>query len=297
LAEANDESGGSVGIVRIMWPGRRPAVFRFGVLRRPPTLRVGLALALLLLLAGCGGGGYTWAWYILIPTTAEGRINLFYMLRGFELTVILAALSFTFGSAIGLFLAILRRSHSRGLRVFVATYISVVRAIPTFVLLLWIYYALPVLVQSLPSEIQNLPGIYELTHLTPLSAATLTLALSAGAFMSEIFRAGIEGVPRGHMEAALSLGMSRAQMMRRIVLPQATRRMLPPTASQFIQTIKDSALASTIGLQELTRRASELQVQTYRPLEIYTLLALEYLVVVLALSYVAHVIERRTQID
>ena len=248
-------------------------------------------------LAGCGTGGYYWAWYVVMPTTPQGKINFFYMVAGFELTLELAGLALVFGVLIGLVLALLRRSHSRALRVFVQSYVGFVRAIPTFVLLLWIYYALPVMVQSLAPEVQALPGIYGMTHLTPLSAATMTLALSAGAFLSEIFRAGIEGIPRGHVEAALSVGMSHWQAMRQIVLPQALRRMLPPTASQFIQTLKDSALASTIGLRELTRRVSELQVQTYRPLELYTFLALEYLLLILVLSYLARVMERRIQID
>lgn len=262
-----------------------------------PIKRLAIVAIAALPLWGCGGGGYYWAWYVVLPTTPEGKVNFYYMIAGFELTIELAGLALFFGVLIGLFLAILGRSHSALLRTFVRWYVSCVRAIPTFVLLLWIYYALPVLVQSVPPEVQAWPGIYAMTHLTPLSAATMTLALSAGAFLSEIFRAGIEGIPRGHTEAALSVGMSRSQAMRRIVLPQALRRMLPPTASQFIQTLKDSALASTIGLRELTRRVSELQVQTYRPLELYTFLALEYLLIIIFLSYLVRVMERRIQID
>lgn len=259
--------------------------------------RLGLAAASTLLLTGCGSGGYDWAWYVVLPTTPEGTINFFYMVTGFALTIQLAGLALIFGVLIGLILAVLGRSQSGILRRSVRIYVGFVRAIPTFVLLLWIYYALPVMVQSLPPEIRAIPGILAMTHLTPLSAAAMTLALSAGAFLSEIFRAGIESVPRGHVEAALSVGMSHGQAMRRIVLPQALRRMLPPTASQFIQTLKDSALASTIGLRELTRRVSELQVQTYRPLELYTFLALEYLLIIIILTYLVRVMERRIVID
>ena len=278
------------------------ARFRFALSRCTQLLKSHCvrALALMgmaLVLAGCASGGYNWGWYVVLPTTEEGRTNFFYLIEGFGYTLQLTVLGFSFGVVIGLVLAVLGRSHSPILRAFVRGYIGFARAIPTFVLLLWVYYALPVLMQSLTPEISNLPGIYHLTHLSALSAAALTLALSSGAFLSEIFRAGIEGIPRGHVEAALSVGMSRGQAMRRIVLPQALRRMLPPTASQFIQTVKDSALASTIGYRELTRRVSELQNQTYKPLELYTFLAIEYLIIIIFLSYLVRVMERRIAID
>jgi His/Glu/Gln/Arg/opine family amino acid ABC transporter permease subunit len=156
------------------------------VVARWPIRRLGVLAIATLLLSGCGGGGYYWAWYVVMPTTAEGKVNFFYMVAGFQLTIELAGLALIFGVLIGLVLAVLGRSPSRILRTFVRSYVSCVRAIPTFVLLLWIYYALPVMVQSLPSEVQTLPGIYAMTHLTPLSAATMTLALSAGAFLSEM---------------------------------------------------------------------------------------------------------------
>jgi len=263
----------------------------------PGRPRAILALGLALLIAGCTGGGYTWGWYVVMPTTDEGRTNFFYLIAGFNYTLQLTALGFGMGVVIGLILAVLGMSHSPILRTFVRGYIAFARAIPTFVLLLWVYYALPVLMQSLPPEVANLPGIYHITNLSPLTAAALTLALSAGAFLSEIFRAGIEGIPKGHVEAARSVGMSRSQSLRRIVLPQALRRMLPPTASQFIQTTKDSALASTIGFRELTRRVSELQNQTYKPLELYTFLAIEYLIIIIFLTYLVRVMERRITID
>lgn len=259
--------------------------------------RIALLSGMALMLTGCGGGGYTWGWYVVMPTTDEGRTNFFYLIAGFGYTLQLTALGFVFGVIIGLILAVLGRSSNPILNSFVRGYITLARSIPTFVLLLWVYYALPVLMQSLPPEVSNLPGIWHITNLSPLTAAALTLALSSGAFLSEIFRAGIEGVPRGHVEAALSVGMSRGQAMRRIVLPQALRRMLPPTASQFIQTMKDSALASTIGFRELTRRVSELQNQTYKPLELYTFLAIEYLIIIIFLSYLVRVMERRIAID
>lgn len=262
--------------------------------------RVAWAAALacsILLLAGCSAGGYDWAWYVVLPLTDQGRANFIYLISGFRYTIELTIVGFAFGVALGLLLALLNRTRSRILQAVVRGYLSLMRSIPTFVLLLWMYYALPVIIQSLPPSIASLPGITDVAHLSARTAAAITLALSSGAFLSEIFRAGIEGVPKGHVEAALALGMSQSQAMRRIVLPLALRRMLPPTASQFVQTVKDSALASTIGFRELTRRVAELQNVTFRPLELYTFLAIEYFVIIIVLSYLVRMMERRIVVD
>lgn len=249
------------------------------------------------LLSGCGGGGYDWAWDVVLPLTEEGQVHFFYLVAGFGTTLQLAATALIFGLMIGVIMALLARSQDEVLLGLVHGYVGLLRAVPTFVLLLWVYYTVPILGESLPRWAHSIPGLYYITHLSPLTAAALTLALSSGAFLSEIIRTGIESVPKGQIEAARSLGLSRAQTMRRIILPQALRRMIPPIGSQFIQTIKDSALASAIGLQELTRRASELQVQTYRPLEIYTFLALEYIVIVVVLTWIVRRLESRLRID
>jgi His/Glu/Gln/Arg/opine family amino acid ABC transporter permease subunit len=260
--------------------------------------KTALAVAAVLLLAGCSRvSGYDWAWYIILPVTDQGRTYFFYLISGFRFTIELSIAGFALGVVIGLVLALLGRSQNPIVQALIRGYLSLLRAIPTFVLLLWIYYALPVILQSLHPDIAALPILSTLSNLSARTAAVVTLALSSGAFLSEIFRAGIESVPKGHVEAALALGMTQSQTMRRIVLPQALRRMLPPTASQFVQTVKDSALASTIGFRELTRRASELQNITFRPLELYTFLALEYLIIILALSYLVRQMERRIVID
>ena len=257
-----------------------------------------LALASALALAGCSGeSGYNWAWDVVLPLTDEGTRHFFYLTAGFITTFQLAGMALFFGLIIGVIMALLARSEDEVLQAFVRGYVGLLRAVPTFVLLLWVYYTIPILAESLPPWAKSIPGITYVTHLSPMTAAAITLALSSGAFLSEILRTGIESVPRGQIEAARSLGMSQARTMRRIVLPQALRRMIPPICSQFIQTIKDSALASAIGLQELTRRASELQVQTYRPLETYTFLALEYIVIVLTLTWLVRKLEIRMRID
>jgi polar amino acid transport system permease protein len=121
----------------------------------------------------------------------------------------------------------------------------------------------------------------------------LSLALSDSAFEAEVFRAGIQSVPKGQIEAAKSLGLSWSQQMRLVVLPQAIKVILPALGNQFVYVVKMSSLISVIGLQELTRRANELNVSEYRPLEIYTLLVLEYLILILIVSYLVRRLERR----
>ena len=118
----------------------------------------------------------------------------------------------------------------------------------------------------------------------PFWGAVITLAISDSAFTAEIYRSGIQSIARGQAEASQTIGLSYAQSMRYVILPQAIRRILPPLANQFIYIVKMSAFASVIGMQELTRRANELVVTEYRPLELYSLLILEYLVLVLIIS-------------
>jgi ABC-type amino acid transport system permease subunit len=146
------------------------------------------------------------------------------------------------------------------------------------VLLLWVYYGLPVVL-----------GL----SLGVFAAGVLSLALSDAAFEAEVFRAGIQSVPRGQLEAAETLGLSGAQKFRYVVLPQAIRSILPALGNQFVYVLKMSSLVSVIGFQELTRRANELNVTEYRPLEIYTFLVVEYLVLILIASWLVRRLEAR----
>ena len=155
---------------------------------------------------------------------------------------------------------------------------EVVRAIPTLVLILWFYYGLPVSV-----------GL----DLNVFTAGMLALAFSDSAFEAEIFRAGIQSIAADHLEAARSLGMTRGQTLRYVIMPQALRRILPPLGNQFVYMLKISSLVSMIGLQELTRRARELTTVEYSPLEIFTALIVEYLVLILLASAGVRWLERR----
>ena len=132
--------------------------------------------------------------------------------------------------------------------------------------------------------------------MTP-KGAIITLAISDSAFTAEIYHSGIQSINKGQTEAAKTVGLNYAQTMRYVILPQAIKRILPPLANQFIYIVKMSAFASVIGMQELTRRANELVVTEYRPLEIYTLLILEYLVLVLIISFFVRWLERKMGSD
>lgn len=233
------------------------------------------ALLLCLGLAGCGGA---WGWYVVAPTTAQGRANLLFLLEGMRWTIALSVTAILLGVTIGLVVAMLALSGRPWLVGVARVYVEGIRAIPLLVLILWVYYGLPVVA-----------GL----SLGPFAAGVLALALSDSAFEAEIFRAGIQSIERCQHEAADALGLSFWQKFRLVVLPQALRRILPALGNQFVYMIKMSALVSVIGMQELTRRANELVVVEYRPLEIYTILVLEYLVLVLLVSALVRRLERR----
>jgi polar amino acid transport system permease protein len=150
------------------------------------------------------------------------------------------------------------------------------------VLILWVYYGLP-----------QLTGL----NLTVFWAGVIALALSDSAFQAEIFRGGIQSISRGQYEAAWSVSLNYRDTMRYVILPQAIRRILPALGNQLVYMLKMSSLVSVIGMQELTRKANELVVVEYRPLEIYTVLVLEYLVLILIVSQAVRWLERRMQSD
>ncbi len=259
---------------------------------RRPSFRPLLALPLALL-SGCSAESVA-GWRVVDPTEPKGLQHLLFLLGGFRITLGLSLAAVVAGVVLGLAGALLLRSRLGWVRGLTRALVELVRIVPLFVLLLWVYYALPILIRGMADT--TLGNFLEpLADLSPFAAATLALSANAGAFLTEIFRAGIEGVPRGQIEAARSLGMSESVTFTRIILPQALRRMLPATVNQFINTVKDSSLAAAIGLAELTRRATELQTQTYRPLELYSVLALEYLVMLLVLTWLARVVERRVR--
>ncbi|MFT4792338.1 MAG: polar amino acid transport system permease protein [Paracoccaceae bacterium] len=251
--------------------------------RRLPAMghfRMLAALGALLALTGCGAGtgGGGWGWYVVSPFTEAGRINLWFLIGGLGDTILLSAVAMAISVTLGLLVALPAITENKWGRRFNLGYVEIVRAVPILVLILWVYYGLPVVA-----------GI----AINVFWAGVLALAISDSAFEAEIFRSGIQGVDKGQTEAARTLGLSWIRTMRLVVMPQALRLILPPLANQFAYMLKMSALVSVIGMQELTRRANELVVTEYRPLEIYTVLVLEYTLLILAVSQGVRWFERR----
>jgi len=233
------------------------------------------ALILPLLLSGCGG---QLQWYVVSPATESGRANLLFLLGGLKYTLLLSITAIVISVFIGLLVALPGLAKNPVGRGFNRVYVEVVRAPPILVLILWVYYGLPIVIGLAVSVFW---------------AGVIALALSDSAFEAEIFRAGIQSIDRGQLEASDSLGLGYVDRMRYIVLPQAIRRVLPPLGNQFVYMLKMSSLVSVIGMEELTRRANELVTSQYRPLEIYSVLILEYLLLILLVSAGVRWLERR----
>ena len=202
-----------------------------------------------------------------------------FMAEGLKLTLLVAVLSIVLGSVFGLIVVLMRLAPFKPVDWTARVFIDFIRSTPLLVLLLWIFFALPILT-----------GL----SFTPLVAGVLTLSLHSAAFLGEIFRAGILSIERGQRHAALSLGMRPSQAFRRVVLPQAVGRMLPPTGNIFIGLIKDSALVSIVGVVELTWQAQVIGGYTLRELEAFTVVAFFYVVLlVIPLSLVVNYVNRR----
>lgn len=236
-------------------------------------------VGLTLLLSGCAGN---WGWYVVDPTVPSGWNNLKFLMSGLYYTLLLSITAIVISIVIGLAVALPGLSANANLRRFNRVYVEVVRAVPILVLILWVYYGLP-----------QITGL----TITVFWAGVIALALSDSAFEAEIFRAGIQSIDKGQYEASHSISLSYWDMMFYVILPQAIRRILPALGNQLVYMLKMSSLVSVIGMQELTRKANELVVVEYRPLEIYSVLVLEYLVLILIVSAGVRWLERKLQSD
>ena len=242
-------------------------------------MRILTALPAILTLSWCSSN---WRWYAVNPSTASGAPKLKFILSGLSYSVQLSATAIAISVVIGLLVALPGLSSNVWARRASRTYVELVRAVPILVLILWVYYGLP--------QVTGLSiGVFW--------AGVIALALSDSAFQAEIFRAGIQSIARGQYEAAYSVSLGYRDTMRYVILPQAIRRILPALGNQLVYMLKMSSLVSVIGMQELTRKANELVVVEYRPLEIYTVLVLEYLVLILIVSAAVRWFERRLQTD
>ncbi len=208
--------------------------------------------------------------------------NMGYVLKGVYITLGVTILSILIGLAIGLVVGILRLSKRRFISIPMVAYIEFFRNIPALVKLIWVYYMIPILMRI---------------ELSAFTSATIALGVAAGAFFAEIYRAGIEDVDRGHVEAAQSLGMSDAYTMIHIILPQAIRKMLPAFANTFISFLKFSSLVSVLGVADLTYRAQVVATQTFRPLELFTMLAVVYFFLCFILSQMVGLLETKMAVS
>jgi len=194
------------------------------------------------------------------------------ILQTFKVTV----MSIVFALIVGLFTGLGRISRVKIINRIATVYVEVIRGIPLLVQLFYIYYAMGKLVQ-----------------VPRLVAAVTAMTVCYGAYLGEIFRAGIQAIPKGQMEAALALGMSRAQAMHRIILPQTIRVVLPPVGNEFIALLKDSSLVSILAVSDLLRRGREFASKTFYYFETYTVVALVYLVLTLFFSKLVSLMEER----
>ncbi|MCG8274375.1 amino acid ABC transporter permease [Aquamicrobium sp. NLF2-7] len=216
-------------------------------------------------------GGYQFRWDV-IPQ------NMDFLLSGLQQTLIISAITLCLAMLGGLLIAVMDMSRFAALRFLALAVGEIIRNTPILVQLLWIYYVLPVAM-----------GI----NLDSWTALIVGLSIYSSAFIAEAYRAGIQAVPKGHREAAQVLGLSPIQTFTRIILPQAIRLTLPPLAANFVQLIKYSSLGAVISVSEITRRGMELSSSIFRPLEIFTFIAIVYFLICWPLAMGIRLWERR----
>ena len=204
------------------------------------------------------------------------------LLMGAVVTIQITVLSVLLGVLIGLFVGIARISSFRLIRWAAAVYVDFFRGTPLLVQIFLIYFAIPVLTGQ---------------RMDPFMAAISACGINSGAYVAEIFRAGIQSIDEGQMEAGRSLGMTWGQTMRYIIVPQAFKRVIPPLGNEFIALLKDSSLVSVIGFEELTRRGQLIIAKTYGSLEIWFSVAIIYLAMTLTISQFVAYLERRFNTD
>ena len=235
----------------------------------------------------------------LIVADRDYRTIFLALRRGVLVTLWVTIVAFALATALGLAFALGRVSRSRVLREVATFYVEIVRGIPVLVLLFYVVFV----------GAPQLVALWNLIFSAPIAAgllreltvrdfdftwrAIVALMVSYSAYLAEVFRAGIEAVPKGHVEAALSLGLSRWQAFRLVVFPQALRIVLPPLGNDFVAMIKDSALVSALGVQDITQLGKVYSASTFRFFETYNVVAFLYLVMTLSLSLLVRGLEAR----
>jgi polar amino acid transport system permease protein len=215
--------------------------------------------------------GYTWDFSFLWAYR-------YLILTGLGVTIAYTIGTILLGLIVGLVAGLLRLSRRPLITAPLVAYVEIFRCTPLLVQILWFYYALPVVI-----------GIDIPAHV----AAVLVLSLYTGAFYAEIIRGGVNSIERGQWDAARAIGMRRRQVMRHVILPQAVERMIPPFMNQSIIQLKNTSLVSTIAVADLLYDGTIITAATYRPLEVYTMVAAIYFLVLFPLTLAAQHLERR----
>lgn len=200
------------------------------------------------------------------------------LLQGMKLTIQLTVISVAIGTVIGLFMSLLRLSWLKPAAWLAKGYVDFFRGTPLLVQIFFVHYGFPQLFGARPFPI-HVSGI-------------IALSLNSGAYIAEIFRAGIKSIHRGQMEAARSLGLSYPQAMRDVIIPQAFKRSIPPLGNEFIAMLKDSSLVSVISLQELMMSGRIMMARSFRPVETWFTVAILYLVMTMTISQFVSYLER-----
>lgn len=204
------------------------------------------------------------------------------LLAGAGVTIEITAIAVGLGFIFGLITSVCRLSVVKVLQVIAVCYVNIIRGTPMLVQIFLIYFALPMVIGE---------------RINPFVAAVAACSINSGAYVSEIFRAGIQSVDKGQMEAGRSLGLSWMQTMRYVILPQAFKHVIPPLGNEFISMTKETSLVSVIGFEELTRRGQLIIAKTYGSFEIWLTVAAIYLVMTLTIARLVSYLERRFATD
>jgi len=223
------------------------------------------------------------------------RRILLFVSDGIGITIYTTLISFVIVLIFGLITGLGRLSRITIIRGIATIYVELIRGIPLLVQLMFWYFAFPSVIQGF-GKLMNIQSIAQY-RANPIFMAILGLSFCYSAYMSEVYRAGIQSISKGQMEAARSLGMTYFQAMRYVILPQALRVILPPVGNEFITLLKDSSLVSVVAVADITRRGREFMAANFIPVETWVMVALLYLVLTLFSARIVNWIENKTRLE
>ncbi len=251
--------------------------------------------------------GVIFLWIML--TRADYRVILNALVKGVSTTVYVTIVAYALATLIGLFVGLMRVSQNRAAQEISQFYVEILRAVPMLVILYYIaFVGAPGLAEGINAVGRGIQGFgplagvgrglaaFQVRDLNFTSRAIIALTIGYSAFIAEIFRAGIQSIGRGQMEAARSLGMTYSQAMRTVILPQAIRTVLPPLGNDFIAMLKDSSLVSVLGVQDITQLGKVYSASTFKFFETYNVVAFLYLVMTIGLALFVRWLEARLRI-